>query len=568
MDDDHCSRPVLMAKERTKYGRSDYERYDNATTDVGRAGRGKIGKVEVDCHFLFTKSRWGVIGSREIPAGIIYMDLDFHQPSDCKLESATVAVTLATEDGEECRLQPQDRPEPGSEPKSGRVKFTQHFGPHEMRGKETQVQSRRVKKRTPEVQVMGYGVGGMGLDNEKTVHTASRWRFSGRTTSDGGSIWDNRLQWELQENKLEREPTRPNRLHTAFAFEHNASRFYMTVTVSGKLAKGTNKMKSLLQFGKRKDGKPQEMVTKIEWVDGYDCPLRLDRLAQDLRLVMELENMSAIPIELPAAQLATFRPAASSSTLSGLGVSGAQQAYLPSSSGSTLGQEPEQPTPQAIEWQPLQTEQALCRPAQPTLEHMSQAAGFPPLQLTPPPPRPSPPAVATPVVQDLDQEVPASSSSTVVVQLPEPVQTKQDSQNETKAPEDPESKTPTIKIVPLPNPARPNPSALLFLLWLRNVSIEFLWMIAAMIPQAPVPEPTGKEEHETKGPTETQDGTEAVPKQPAAGEREQDHLRLTMPQQETPKDLDGETCIPSSGLTPRSGFSSVEQRRPWPHNRL
>ncbi len=560
MDEDHCTRPVLMAKERTKYGRSDYERYDNITTDVGRAGRGKIGKVEVDCHFLFTKSRWGVIGSHKIPAGIIYMDLDFHQPSDCKLESATVAVTLTTEDGEECRLRPQARPEPGH------VKFTQHFGPHEMRGKEIPMQTRRNKKWTPQFEIMGHGVGGMGLDKERLVQAASRWRFSGHTTSDGGGIWDNKLQWELQENKQEPEPTRPNRLHTAFAFEHNASRFYMTVTVSGKLAKWSNKFKTLLQIGKRKDGEPQEIVTKIEWVDGYNCPLLLDRHAQDLRLVMELENMSAVPIELPAAQVATFRPANSPSpSPSGPGLPGTQPVCLPSSTGTILGQEPERPTLQAIEWQPLQTEHDLGSPAQPTLEHLSQAAGFAPLQPPPPQARPSRPAVTRPLEEDPVQEAPASSSSSVVIQLPEPAQTNLDGQHNTNPPESAESEPPTVKIVPRPNPARPNVSAILFLIWLRNVSVEFLWMIAAMIPQAPAPEVTGKE-HTPKPMTETQDGKETAWKETVTGGREQDRLRLSVPQQDTPKDLDGETCIGSSGLTPRTAFSTVEQRKPWPHH--
>ncbi|KAK3904443.1 hypothetical protein C8A05DRAFT_31770 [Staphylotrichum tortipilum] len=565
MDQEQCSRPVLMAKERTKYGRTDYERYDNATTDVGRAGRGKIGKVEVDCHFLFTKSRWGVIGTPEVPAGIIYMDLDFHQPSDCKLESATVAVTLATEDGEECRLQPRDRPVPDAGPRPPPVKFTQHFGPHEMRGKETLVQSRRAKKRTPQVEVMGYGVGGMGLDNEKVVQTTSRWRFSGRTTSDGGGIWDNKLQWELQENKLEREPTRANRLHTAFAFQHNASRFYMTVTVSGKLAKSPDKIKTLFHFGKRKDGKPQEMVTKIEWPDGYDCPQRLDRIAQDLRFVMELENMSAVPIELPAAQLATFGPV-NSNGLTGLAVSGTQQACLPSS-GSTLGLDPERPTPPAaIEWRPLQTEQALIHPAQPTLDQMSLAAAPAPLQLPPAPPRPSPPAVTRPVEQDPSQDAPASMSSSITIQIPESAQTSQTGQHQTEPPESTEPKAPTERIVPLRKPARPIPSAWLFLLWLRNVGAEFLWLLASMIPQASVAEITGKEyEYAPKPVTNMQDGKETGSKDAAVGEREQDRLRLTVPSQDTPRDLDGETCVGSSGLTPRTAFSAVEERRPWPH---
>lgn len=83
---DQLTRPILMRKEGRGYGRCDYERFDNVTTSHVNAGRGKIGEVEVDCRFFFTKSRWGYLGSdygsTKTPGGIIYLDLDFHQPSD------------------------------------------------------------------------------------------------------------------------------------------------------------------------------------------------------------------------------------------------------------------------------------------------------------------------------------------------------------------------------------------------------------------------------------------------------------------------------------------------------
>ncbi|KAL2173366.1 uncharacterized protein P884DRAFT_295201 [Thermothelomyces heterothallicus CBS 202.75] len=297
------TRPALLSKVRGKYGRCDYKRFDNIASTHMRAGRGTIGKVEVDCRFLFTKSQWGVIGEPKNPAGIIYLDLDFSQPTDCRLEAATVIVTLTEDDGEEARIQSRS---------ACPVKFTDHYGPKCIRGPEVLVQTKRVKNGTPEVQVLGYGAGGLGLDKERIVQTRTRWDFSGYISSTKDSFWYNRLRWELKENSLEWQPTHRNMFHTAFALEHNATRFYMTVQVSGKLAKRSDQLKSRLKFGER-GGKDEEIVTKIEWAEGYSCPLRLDRIAQDLHEAMEYANMSRVPVEIPSALGATYRPAIASS---------------------------------------------------------------------------------------------------------------------------------------------------------------------------------------------------------------------------------------------------------------
>ncbi|KAK0671172.1 hypothetical protein QBC41DRAFT_316062 [Cercophora samala] len=295
--DEPWTSPELKIKKRGRYGRRDYERFDHIASSHMRAGRGSIGKVEVDCRFMFTKSRWGVLGESQNPAGILYLDLDFHQPPDCKLESATVSVKLTEEDGEDARVEHRS---------SCPVKFTDHYGPKHIRGRETLVHTRRIVNRTPNVNVMGYGAGGLGIDKEKTVTGGSRWNFEGHISSTKGSIWYNTLQWELKENTFEYQPSHNNLIHTAFVLEHNATRFYMTVEISGKLAKLSDKFKKKLKFGDRE----KEIVTKIEWANGYSCPLRLDRMARELHLQMEYENMARIPMEMPDALPAHYRPVA------------------------------------------------------------------------------------------------------------------------------------------------------------------------------------------------------------------------------------------------------------------
>ncbi|KAK4649405.1 uncharacterized protein QC761_0021080 [Podospora bellae-mahoneyi] len=297
--DDTWTSPELKVKKRGRYGRRDYERFDHIASSHMRAGRGSIGKVEVDCRFMFTKSRWGVLGESQNPAGILYLDLDFHQPPDCKLESATVSVKLTEEDGEDARIEHRS---------SCPVKFTDHYGPKHIRGRETLVQTRKLVNRTPNVNVLGYGAGGLGIDKEKTVTGGSRWNFEGHISSTKGSIWYNTLKWELKENTFEYQPSHNNLIHTAFVLEHNATRFYMTVEISGKLSKFSDEFMKMFKF---RDGK-KEIVTKIEWANGYSCPLRLDRMARELHLQMEYENMARIPMEMPDALPAHYRPVATS----------------------------------------------------------------------------------------------------------------------------------------------------------------------------------------------------------------------------------------------------------------
>lgn len=53
------------------------------------------------------------------------------------------------------------------------------------------------------VNVLGYGVGGLGIDKEKIVIGGSCWNFEGYIFLMKGLIWYNILKWELKENIFE-----------------------------------------------------------------------------------------------------------------------------------------------------------------------------------------------------------------------------------------------------------------------------------------------------------------------------------------------------------------------------
>ncbi|KAK6597151.1 hypothetical protein H4I95_09422 [Botrytis cinerea] len=91
----------------------------------------KVGKVGVTCQFRLSKSKWGVLGEAQNPAGVIYMSLGFDQPNDCRLSSAIVSITL--EDSE-----PTEATERRSIQKSvsDRLHITDQYGPKQLFGPE------------------------------------------------------------------------------------------------------------------------------------------------------------------------------------------------------------------------------------------------------------------------------------------------------------------------------------------------------------------------------------------------------------------------------------------------
>lgn len=168
---------------------------------------------------------------------------------------------------------------------------------------------------TPTINAGVAGFGGIGIGFEKTVRTSNKWKFSGHLSATEGKIWHNKLQWVLEENQLEQQPTHSSVIHTGFAFEHNATSFCMSVEVSGKLARTSNRIKNklggattrLMKFGGSRTEK-DVVTTRIEWTDGYSSKKLLDPIARGLARSVEYENWSSVPLELPHAMPADFLP--------------------------------------------------------------------------------------------------------------------------------------------------------------------------------------------------------------------------------------------------------------------
>lgn len=296
--------PVLQhgtLRMNRKYGRYDFERFDHLSSSHANVGHATFDKVNVNCRFLFKKSRWGVLGECKNPAGIIYLDLTFDQPKGCELHSATVSVTLDDEDKE---LQLSQRAKTAFECP---VQITDYYGPKGFVGPEKTAQSTTSKHFTPTVQFAGNGFSGIGIDTKSSVTYTSRLKFSGHLVPGKGNHWAYKtLKWDLSENDLEIQPTHSNEVHTAFTFEHGGQPFLMRVEIKGKLRTLHKRIKSkLLKFSSNAtdDG---SVVTLIDFGNRISFKTPLDERARQLEFEMEMANQQAILMEVPDPKPVTF----------------------------------------------------------------------------------------------------------------------------------------------------------------------------------------------------------------------------------------------------------------------
>ncbi|QKX54155.1 uncharacterized protein TRUGW13939_01239 [Talaromyces rugulosus] len=170
----------------------------------------EIGKVKVDCRFRLSKSQWGVLGEDKNPAGILYMDLGFDQPQDFRLKSATVLVTLQYGGRTVNR--------------NNNLHITDYYGPKNLRGIPTSIDTKQTYRITPNVAVLGNGIGGLGVNKEKYFSHSEFWSFTGQLLPGKSNyrteVAYRTVKWELTENELDQQPLHSNVIHTAFTFQH------------------------------------------------------------------------------------------------------------------------------------------------------------------------------------------------------------------------------------------------------------------------------------------------------------------------------------------------------------
>ena len=300
-----------------KYGPVEFERFDHLVVSQVNVGQGTIDKVKVDCKLLFSKTKWGTLGaasrySKAVPAGIMYMDLTFDQPKDCRLSSATVTVMLEDKAAELDEFHTRNAYRTVPVRHGPMVHVTEYFGPKAIVGAERTVTQKTHVQVKPAVEFVGTTVSGIEYDKESTMDRSSRWSFSGKLVlSDAGyqvgtDFLYKGLRWDLTENDSEHLASHISTMNTAFAFIHGAEPLVMRIQIDGKLkGRGARAKNRLLEFPRKFRGNNNSVSTLINLRDRRAFVSPLDELAQSLEVEMLTENLARIPVEVP--EKATFR---------------------------------------------------------------------------------------------------------------------------------------------------------------------------------------------------------------------------------------------------------------------
>ncbi|KAI0002302.1 hypothetical protein F4779DRAFT_604025 [Xylariaceae sp. FL0662B] len=347
-----------VSRYNRKYGRYDFDRFDHLVSQYASLGAASVGKIHVDCRFLFKKSKWGTLEAQH-PAGVIYLDLTFNQPSDCRLKNATVQVTLDDEDESLVR-------QFSNSTKTKMPVQIVKYGPRQMTGEPRYEQITTHNTFIPSIEAGPFGgAGGIGRESEKMVMRECRWTFESHLMTDSrkkkkGHNWAYKvLQWHLTENELETQSIHNNLVHTAFSFVHSGQPFFMRVEVSGRLESVRSDLSQQLKHKIRKlkfPANPQNAryATTLINFDGRDrFKNRLDGLVQGLELAMEHENMSP-PVEVQKSQPATYQEATTEATGTSVTVPGYATGLLspqikPLVEDGPISEEQEDPTAPTIQ---------------------------------------------------------------------------------------------------------------------------------------------------------------------------------------------------------------------------
>ncbi|KAK3339824.1 hypothetical protein B0T25DRAFT_636264 [Lasiosphaeria hispida] len=302
MADDHAqlALPTLMSSSIRRFGRyEDFKEFGHlSSSGDATAGSKSVGKITIDCQFLFKQSQWGVLGDRAFPAGVLYLNLNFGRLQSCRLKSAAVTITLDDEDP--CLETYRRRFSRGQiyVPYCP-IHITDWYGPKKtLLGEERIVDKRFARRMMPEFNFMDIGVGGLGFESETSFQQSRRWSFNGQLLPGKGTWEHKSLRWDMVENDLERQPTHSSRMYTAFAFEHSGQPFLMKVDVEGRLDRWDKQVKSKLKFGGG-SAKGSRIVTLIDFGDSSRFRKRLDEIAKGLPRAMEMKNFEEIPVVIP-----------------------------------------------------------------------------------------------------------------------------------------------------------------------------------------------------------------------------------------------------------------------------
>jgi hypothetical protein len=301
--------PVIRVR---RYGWNDFERFDEETARGSHlcVGSASIGKVDIDCKYHWKRAQWGVLGSEKRPAGIVYMDITFKQPTGYWLDRASVFVTLSEDTSSYALVGPHRRSFPFPKPwlqSDYAVQITEHYGPRLLTGTKTLRSEAKANHFVPTISAGGFEVAGMGHQSYTSKQRVGRWVFKGTVGKPRGGDGFRTLEWELSENELDPDQTHNQEYHTAFAFEHSLRPVFMRVEVEGKIRSKARQLKhDLLKFSSQFGVTDNSTLTHLNFKKNVFFNKDLDHAAKGLDMAMQMENCERLPVEVPDPAPAQF----------------------------------------------------------------------------------------------------------------------------------------------------------------------------------------------------------------------------------------------------------------------
>jgi hypothetical protein len=192
----------------------------------------QLDRVKIDCSFL-PDSKWGFLG-REfgIPAWLLYLQLQFSQPSDCKLASANIELTFE-------KIAPTDI-EPIYGSNLGPI-LTEYFGPRGVIGGLTKRNDVESIEQKPSIV---FETTGVNLDtcvegsSKNHPEIGKSWSLHGYTwpVDRDESGLHRRVEWIMKEAIPPHQIIlHCDRIRVGLILQHDSEPFAITVRIEGRL---------------------------------------------------------------------------------------------------------------------------------------------------------------------------------------------------------------------------------------------------------------------------------------------------------------------------------------------
>ncbi|PMD41401.1 hypothetical protein L207DRAFT_632808 [Hyaloscypha variabilis F] len=270
-------------------------------------GSRQVGKMYIDCTFRLSESRRGILGSDGMPGAVLYVDLQFKQPSEYRLSAAEVEITLLEVDQALSQIgkgkwkgmgKGKDRTGDGDENRPVSHLEVMEFGPTKLLGDPTRLDEKINIDINPKVAASGVYAEVGGWSKEKKVSSLRQWILHGHKLSiiedsrgrETSSSSARTLVWTLEENKEDPQARQDAVVHAGFAFRHDGRPVCIKVRVDGTLKSLTSKIKSIFPpkvFKDKEQGTVRALMDPAQELDFLD---QLEMEAKDLERKMRERN--------------------------------------------------------------------------------------------------------------------------------------------------------------------------------------------------------------------------------------------------------------------------------------